>query len=281
MFTNTGNLSFYMGIGFILAAFVGLLVAYKLIKSSLETTRVEKIIELGKWFIASVALVVGATIIADGFKEREQDIKEFAVFDKYVSTIMEADGVEKRWQLAEYFSVVSPNGELRDSWERYLKVVEERRKEYLEIKQKEKELEKVTNRTEEQEKNLVDLKAKTEKYEQPLKPVTQTPVQQSPIQQTPNQPVDAKELLIVAGGDTTLVAAKDELKKALKINPQAKIYKKGNMYRTVIPNFTSRTEADTQLARAKLEVNKEAYIVTLQGWCKSVEAGAEFSICIE
>jgi len=276
MFTNTGNLSFYLGIGFIFSAFIGLLIAYRLIKGSMETARVEKIIDLGKWFIASVAIVVGATIIADNFKEREQDIKEFEVFDKYVSTITEADGVEKRWQLAEYFSIVSPDGELRRSWERYKKVVEERRDDYLASKKKLEELAKIEQPTEEQKFLIINLQTKTEKYEEPL-----IPVQQAPIQQTPKKSVGAQEWLIIAGGDTTLVAAKDELKKALKISPQARIYKKGNMYRTVIPNFTSRTGAETQLARAKLEVNKDSYIVTLQGWCKSVEDGTEFSICSE
>lgn len=281
MTPNTGNLSLYLGIGFIAAALVGLVIAYRLIKGSMETARVEKIIELGKWFIASVALVVGATIIADGFKEREQDIKEFAVFDKYVSTIMEADGGEKRLQLAEYFSIVSPNGELRDSWERYLGVVKKRRVEYLEIKQKEKELEEVKNRTAEQEKTLVEYKAIRQKYEEPLKPVTQVPIQQAPIQQSPNTTVDAKELAIIFSTDTKFPEAKFELNNALKINKQAKIYKKGDLYLTVIPNITSRTEADSQVVRAKSEFKREAYIILLQGWCKSIESGAEFSICVE
>lgn len=276
MFTNTGSLSFYLGIGFIVLALSGILIAYKLIKGNMETARVEKIIELGKWFVASVALVVGATIISDGFKEREQDIKEFAVFDKYVSTIMEADGVEKRLQLAEYFSIVSPNGELRNSWERYLEVVKVRREEYRKNKEELEALAKIAQPTEEQKKTISNLEAKTQKYEEPL-----IPVQQTTTLPTPKTTVDAKELAIIFSTDKKLPEAKFELNKALKINKQAKIYKKGDLYLTVIPNITSRTEADSQVARAKSEFEREAYIVSLQGWCKSIESGAEFSICIE
>lgn len=279
MFTDTGILSFYMGIVFIVLAFIGLFVAYLLLKSSMETAKSEKLIELGKWFIVSVALVVGAAIIADNFKEREQDIKDFQVFDKYVNTIMEADGIEKRFQLAEYFSIVSPPGELRSSWEKYLTKVEAHRKEYLESKQKKEDLEKIKNRTEEQEKTLLDLTDKTQKYEEPLKPVTNAPIESLPVEAQRKTTVDAKELSIIAGTDITLSAAKDELKKAQKINPQAKIYKKGNLFLTIIPGVSSGTEADTLLAWTKLEVNQNAYFKVLKDLCKSVEDGSEFSVC--
>jgi len=274
MFTNTGNLSFYLGIGFILAAFIGLVIAYRLIKGTMEIGRVEKIIDLGKWFIASVAIVVGATIVSDGFKEREQDIKEFEVFDKYVNTITEADNIEKRMQLAEYFSIVSPEGELRRSWINYKNVVEEHLKDYRTNKQKLEELKNIEQPTEEQQKTIVNLQAKTEKYEEPL-----IPVQQAPAQQTPKKSIDSQEWLIIAGTDTTLAAAQDELKKAQKIGPQARIYKRGSWFLTVIPNFTSRSEAETLLSRAKLEVNKDAYIIRQQGWCKTTEDVGEFLTC--
>jgi len=272
MFTNTGSLSFYLGIGFILLAFIGVLFAYRLIRSDLNDEKVEKLIELGKWFIVSVALVVSATIVGDGFREREQDVKEIEVFDKYVSTITEADGIEKRWQLAEYFSIVAPAGELRTSWENYKKVVEKHLEEYRAGKEKLNELTNLPKPNEEQKQQIVNLAEKTENYEQPL---VETRQEVSRIVTQPQQ------WLIVAGGDKTLAAAQDELKKAQKISSNAQIYKKGNMFRTVITGFGSRIEALTRLERARSEVNKDAYIVGLQGWCKSVESGDGYLICAE
>ena len=51
----------------------------------------DKIVEFGKWYIVSVAIVFSAKIIETGFTERETGIKEMQVYDKYVETILKAD----------------------------------------------------------------------------------------------------------------------------------------------------------------------------------------------
>ena len=271
MFSNTGNLSFYLGISFILIAFIGLVVTYRLVKkNTIEEGKLEKLIDLGKWFIASVAIVIGATIIGDGFKEREQDVKEIEIFDKYVSTVTEAEGIEKRWLLAEYFSKVAPPGELRKSWESYKTTIEPSLKEYRESKAKLTELAAIAQPTESVKQEIVKLQEKTEVFEQRI---VANPV--SPIKS------NVQEWLIVAGGDTTIEAAQDELNKAKKISPDAKIYKKGNMYRTVIPHFYSKTEADNSLSTAKNTVNPDAYIVGINSWCKSVQDNGTYITCSE
>ena len=97
MFSDTGNVSLWLGIFFILTSLSGIFVIYSIIKNkSIENENIDKIIELGKWFIVSVAITLSVSIVNDGFREREQDIKEMEIFDKYVDTILEAAGVEKK-----------------------------------------------------------------------------------------------------------------------------------------------------------------------------------------
>lgn len=126
MFSDTGNLSLWLSIFFILISLGGIFVIYSIIKNkNIENENIEKIIELGKWFIISVAITLSTSIVNDGFKEREQDVKEMEVFDKYVNTILEADNIEKRKLLCEYFASVSPEGPIKKSWEKYEKIVDQ------------------------------------------------------------------------------------------------------------------------------------------------------------
>lgn len=79
----------------------------------------DKTIDLIKWFIGSVVIVVVTLIIDTGFKEREAGIKEMEVYDKYVSIILTADNIEQRWNLCQYFSIVTPTERLRERWQVY------------------------------------------------------------------------------------------------------------------------------------------------------------------
>lgn len=79
----------------------------------------DNIIELIKWFIGSVVIVVTTLIIDTGFKEREAGVKEMEVYDKYVDIILKADNIEQRWKLCEYFSIVTPTERLRSKWQSY------------------------------------------------------------------------------------------------------------------------------------------------------------------
>lgn len=78
-----------------------------------------KWIDLLKWFISSVCIVVVTLIIDSGFKDREAGIKEMEVYDKYVHIILQADNIEQRWKLCEYFSIVTPTERLRNRWQAY------------------------------------------------------------------------------------------------------------------------------------------------------------------
>jgi cbb3-type cytochrome oxidase subunit 3 len=125
MFSDTGNLSFWLGVVFILISLCGIVIIYLKIKNkSIENANIDKIIEQGKWVIVSVAITLSASIVNDGFREREQDIKEIGVFDKYTNIVLEASNIEKRRLLCEYFASVSPEGPIRKSWEKYKIVVD-------------------------------------------------------------------------------------------------------------------------------------------------------------
>jgi cbb3-type cytochrome oxidase subunit 3 len=141
MFVNTGNMSFWLGIFFLLISLLGIFFAFLVANKKLvDHESLEKIIDLGKWFIVSVAITLSASIINDGFKERDQDIKEMQVFDKYTTVILEADGVNKRKLLSEYFSTVSPSGSIKDSWKEYKTIVDGQASELKEAQEKSLEI---------------------------------------------------------------------------------------------------------------------------------------------
>ncbi|KAF0198329.1 MAG: Uncharacterized protein FD166_1382 [Bacteroidetes bacterium] len=128
MFSNTSQLSFIIGSTFLIISLGWVIFIYYLIRKKLiEDARLDKMIDLGKWFIVSVGMVSLAAIITDSFKEREQDMKEIEVFDKYVSTITQVEGIEERWLLCEYFAAVSPEGQLKESWQSYQKILKHNR----------------------------------------------------------------------------------------------------------------------------------------------------------
>jgi hypothetical protein len=77
-------------------------------------------VELFKWLIGSVALVVMTTIIDWGFKDRAAGLQEIEQYDKYATEliVLNNDPVKKR-MLAQFFSKVTPSEKLREGWEKY------------------------------------------------------------------------------------------------------------------------------------------------------------------
>lgn len=272
MFTNTATLSFYLGITFIAVAFVGFLFTCILVfRGTVEQARLDKLIEVGKWFIVSVAIVVGSAMVSDSFKERDQDVKEIEVFNKHVSTITKADGIEERWLLTEYFSFVAPAGALKTSWNDYKKELWPQVEQYRSEKARKEELEQLKKEnkllTPEQEKEHAQLASSTAKQEKPLVSERQPDV------------VSALEWVIVAASDSSLLAAQDELSKAVKISTTAKIFKTGRLFLTVIPGFANRNEALAKLPQVKQAVRADAHESLLSSWCPSYRDGVDFVEC--
>lgn len=89
-------------------------------------------VELFKWLIGSVALVIMTTIIDWGFKDRAAGLQEIEQYDKYATEliVLNNDPVKKR-MLAQFFSKVTPSEKLREGWEKYYKEVDTEYKEFL------------------------------------------------------------------------------------------------------------------------------------------------------
>jgi hypothetical protein len=99
-------------------------------KSSLEEKQLEfekyKIkIELYKWLIGSVALVLLTTIIDYGFRDRTAGLQEIQQYDKYITDliVLNKEPGQKR-MLAQFFANVTPSDKLKKGWYKYYQEVD-------------------------------------------------------------------------------------------------------------------------------------------------------------
>jgi septal ring factor EnvC (AmiA/AmiB activator) len=108
--------------------------------------RLKMWIDLGKWSIVSVGLVLMTKIVDNGFKDREVGLKEITTYDRYTKLITDYNRIAERRMLAQFFANVSPSDEIRKGWQRYY---EEVNKEYLahleSLNAKEKQLQELQN----------------------------------------------------------------------------------------------------------------------------------------
>lgn len=87
--------------------------------------RLKYFIDLGKWFITSVALVLITLIIDTGFRDRNAGMQEISQYDKYVTELIVLNpNPASRRNLAQFFSFVTPSRRLRDGWKAYYKLVD-------------------------------------------------------------------------------------------------------------------------------------------------------------
>ncbi len=165
MLTNTGTISFILYGIFILIAILGLFFAiYAIKKGDIPLDKLDKMIDLSKYTIVSVAIATVTLIISNLFREREQDVKELEYFDKYVQDVKKVDGIQERFQLSKYLSIVAPSGDLKKSWKDYHDTLKIEYQEYIKLKKEKEKLDTIKNPTEKQinekEKitNQIDLK---------------------------------------------------------------------------------------------------------------------------
>lgn len=77
-------------------------------------------VELAKWFMVSVVIVVATLIIDSGFKDRAAGVVEINAYDKYVTDLVVLnENVGPRRLLAQYFANVTASDKLRERWEAY------------------------------------------------------------------------------------------------------------------------------------------------------------------
>ncbi len=100
--------------------------------SNLKFEKYKYKVELFKWLIGSVALVVMTTIIDWGFKDRAAGLQEIQQYDKYATEliVLNNDPIKKR-MLAQFFSKVTPSEKLREGWESYYKEVDSEYENFL------------------------------------------------------------------------------------------------------------------------------------------------------
>lgn len=98
----------------------------------LDFQRYKLKVELVKWFLASVVLVVITMIIDYGFRDRQAGLKEVQVYDEYVSEllILNSEPGQKR-MLAQFFANVTPSKKLRKGWQNYFEIVDREYQEYI------------------------------------------------------------------------------------------------------------------------------------------------------
>ena len=169
MLADTGTISFILYGIFIAIAITGLIIAIYFIRNStIPTERLEKIIDLSKYTIVSVAIATVTLIVADLFKEREQDVKELEYFDRYVQDVKKVDGVQERFQLSKYLSIVAPSGELKRSWKEYHDTLKIEYQEYVHLKKEKEKLDTIEHPTDAQLFQKAQINEKIEQKEAPL-----------------------------------------------------------------------------------------------------------------
>lgn len=168
-FSDTGKVSFIIYGFFIILTIAAMFIAFRIIKNgNLEPARLEKMIEIFKYSIVTVAIATVSLVITDLFKEREQDLKELEYFDKYADDVKIADNIQARLQLSKYFSIVAPSGEMKKSWKEYCDTVRAELDSIKKIQKRIKELEAIPQKTIKDQVDFEQLQEKINLSERPL-----------------------------------------------------------------------------------------------------------------
>jgi len=261
MLSNTGTVSFYLYLFFIVLGLLSIFIVYYLIKKgTLDPDKLENFLIYFKWVIITLAISTVTLIVTDLFKERDQDIKELEYFDKYVNDVKNEERPLVRLQLAKYLSIVAPSGEMKKSWTSYYDTIKKEYDDYVEASSNLKQDTLKGNLTPKQIKQIDENKRKVELFETPLSS-------------------NNAEWFIIAAGNNDIDGANINLDKAIKINHNSTIIKKGGSYRTVLMGYFSKTEAESQLEKVRNEVNPMSYIVRKATWCNTIERGDDCLIC--
>jgi len=249
---------------YITTPFVCLLAAmiFYLAGGKIAQERFDKIIELSKWYIVSVAIVLTTKMIDGTFTERETGIKEMQVYDKYAETILKADNIEQRWKLVQYFSTVTPTERLRSRWLLYQEAIKNDYLSYVDLKKQEKKLLSQDTLSKPQIEKLATVQNKLEPFEKRL------------------ISTDQGNWVIVFTGDNNLTQAQYEFKQLnLKGINGARLFYRDNYYRAISRNFSSKSEAQTYLDQNKKLLRGDIYIVNLDSWCTNPTYNGQYFEC--
>ncbi len=130
-------------------------------------------IDLLKWAVASVGIVIATLIIDSGFKDREIGIKELTLYNDHVDLVTNTENLAQRRLLAQYFAYVTPSEKLRARWKDYYTLVDS---EYQDVKHllevRKKELDSIfhVDTVFVEVEKVQDLQNEIFKYQQELEP---------------------------------------------------------------------------------------------------------------
>ncbi len=261
MFTNTGSVSLMLYGIFIVITIIAMFVAFHHIrKGVIDSEKLDKMIELFKYSIVTTAIATITLIVTDLFKEREYDKNEMEAFNHYIPYVTDTAGtLDKKINFCKFFCSVTPKGGLKEGWKTYTAYLEnERDKLNLLIEKSKYTLHEIENKdtlpTKEEMQSLESAEIEKQTILSNLNATESTPY------------------LVILGADVNPGDAKAQLEWAIKIDPNATIYKKRKWYRTVIP-LTSYQDAKAVAGKIKQDSDgrREAYVVSLKTWCNSTE----------
>ncbi len=169
MIKDIGILSITLYGVLVLITVIALIIGFRsIIKGTIEPAKLDKMIDLFKYSIVSIAIATVSLTISDLFREREQDVKELEYFGKYVEDIKKVDGIQERYQLARYLAIVSPDGGLRDSWQKYYDSTLIEYQDFLKLKEEKQRLDTTKNLSVAETVKKQQIDAEVHRQESPL-----------------------------------------------------------------------------------------------------------------
>lgn len=226
----------------------------------------DKILEFGKWYLVSVALVLSAQLVKDGITERETGIKEMESFKEYTETVING-GIEKRWELSKYFAHVTPTTRLKDGWIGYMNSIEA---DYIEFKNGPKRVDSIKR-----DSSLTEAQRSQAIFSEADKRAEQA----TPIASKTN--VANEDWVIILTADKDLVAAQHEQTNAGKLAylSSPRIIKVGDNFLTISQSYASREIAKSALEILQKYFTTGPYIVRLSEICPNLQIGSGYSEC--
>jgi hypothetical protein len=235
-----------------------------LIGKAISKEAIDKLLEFGKWYMVAVAIVFFGKLLDSSFTDRETSIKEIAIYEKYATTIMETDSIEKRWKLIEYFAAVTPSEQLRERWEAYKTIIKPEYDTLLALKKRQSEiLSSAKALTPALKTELLAIQEKKNALNVSLVSSSSTP----------------ENYVIVFTADVNLPQAEFENNKLKKAGiTDAIIVNVGKLFFNISKDYSSKSEASSTLDVFRNKVRGDVYITSSGKFCKNkINKGDYFS----
>jgi tetratricopeptide (TPR) repeat protein len=253
MSSSIVTISFILYGLFIFIAFVAVIALFFILKKDLiQLEKINKLIDFFKTVLYTTAFSAVGFIVANMFQERKQIIDELEYFDKYIAEVLQEDG-DARLKLSKYFSIVTPSGVMKKSWGNYNKYLISQLRE---AEQKEKKYEKKSAIKDLSEEELLEREENRRKIAEFKNPISTR---------------ENTEWWIIAGSYRTVDEAKNEINKAIEINPNALIIKKDDAFVIVLKGYSNIRKPKNLLDEVREKINENAYMVKKDEWYDTID----------